>query len=373
MTNKNYESAVDILCLKGLPRDVSKFVLLKTYMGDGVSALSVGEDWLFLLDEFYPLFNVDETWQWCARNDKLNILQHLYSRGIVHSNMSAVIESCAICGYLHILSWFESVGLIENKVNFAMEYAVKSGHLEVTKFLHSVGYAITNKTLFYSVFNKHFDILQWQYSNSTLRCSISEMLFAVGSGELNIVKYIYDNDNTVLFRFGGQWIDHCLLTAVESKRHVVAHWLFGKLNKKNIKRTLEFACYQQSMGLLKWLHKKSVNGWTPRLMDIACEQGYFNMVHWFHMNRKEGCTEKGMYYAIRNKNLDLVKYLHARGYCYPCFSSKSSEYYAPKCIKKCDHENTDYCGCWSSYSTNVYDWLIDTLKIDRDEFYDMLS
>ncbi len=132
-------------------------------------------------------------------------------------------------------------------------------------------------------------------------------------GELNIVKYIYDNDNTVLFRFGGQWIDHCLLTAIESKRHVVAHWLFGKLNKKNIKRTLEFACYQQSMGLLKWLHKNSVNGWTPRLMDIACEQGYFNMVVWFHMNRKEGCTEKGMYYAIRNKNLDLVKYLHAKG------------------------------------------------------------
>ena len=134
MTNKNYESAVDVLCLKGLPRDVSKFVLLKTYKGDGVGALSVGEDWLFMLDEFYPLFNVDATWHWCARNNKLNIMQHLYYRGIVPSNMSAIIEACAICDYLHILYWLESVGLLKKQNNVAMDYAVKCGHLEIVKF-----------------------------------------------------------------------------------------------------------------------------------------------------------------------------------------------------------------------------------------------
>ena len=372
MTNKNYESAVDVLCLKGLPRDVSKFVLLKTYKGDGVGALSVGEDWLFMLDEFYPLFNVDATWHWCARNNKLNIMQHLYYRGIVPSNMSAIIEACAICDYLHILYWLENVGLLKKQNNVAMDYAVKCGHLEIVKFLYSMGYVITNQTLFHCVFNRHFSILQWQYNNSDLRCSEAEMLFAVGSGQLQIVKFIYANDNNGSFRYARDWIDHCLLASIESQQHIVSHWLFSKLNKKKLKRTLKYACNQGSLVMLQWLHLNCVNGWSSCLMDIACEQGNIAMVQWFHVNRKEGCTEKAMYYAIFCKNLELIKYLYENGYCYPCFSSRSSKYYAPKCIKKCDHENTDYCGCWSSYSTTVYDWLIDTLKIDRDEFYDML-
>ena len=99
-------NAVEILTMKGLHLDLARYVLLQTYKGCGVDTLKSGEHWLFSLDEFYPLNDGKDTWNYAAEHGHLDIVK--------------------------LLSEHRSEGC----TTWAMDYAAKNGHLDVLKWLH---------------------------------------------------------------------------------------------------------------------------------------------------------------------------------------------------------------------------------------------
>ena len=60
--------------------------------------------------------------------------------------------------------------------------------------------------------------------------------------------------------------------------------------------------------MVKWLHKKNIEGCTSRTMDRAVKNGHLDIVKWLHVNRTEGCTGDA---ALKN-HVDIVKLLQKK-------------------------------------------------------------
>ncbi|EGG19975.1 hypothetical protein DFA_07088 [Cavenderia fasciculata] len=154
--------------------------------------------------------------------------------------------------------------------------------------------------------NGHFDIFKYLVENLTdksyLKNTYGYLEGAISSGNLDFVKYVYENV-TKDPRYSG--IDKA---AGKGSIEIIKFLHDNQVGKSNQwKGAMSRAVMNGHLSMVEWLHHNRTETGTTNEMDYACRNGHISIVEWLHFNRTEGCTTRAMDYA---KTLEIVQFLH---------------------------------------------------------------
>jgi ankyrin repeat protein len=167
---------------------------------------------------------------------------------------------------------------------------------------------VSSKTMEKAVKNGDIDVVKWLYdeyqSEIDLCCcniaddatDASAMDVAAKYGHLEVLQYLHE-------------LQVCINCAAKTQR---------RQDNKRPKPECTLAAMDCAAGnghleVVQWLQQNRSEGCTTRAMDAAATGGHLNVVRWLGKYRSEGCTVAAMDGAIRNGHLEVVKWLHRHG------------------------------------------------------------
>jgi hypothetical protein len=241
-------NAVEILNLKGLHLDISRYVVLQTYKHCGVDALKSGDHWLFSMEEFYPLKDCYETLKVAIEKGYLDVIKLCYQYNSIDW------KSCY---------WTQ------------MECAVWHGHLEIVKWLHeNTDVKCTRWAMDWAAQRGHLDILIWLHENRSEGCTVKAMDCASEEGHLDVVKWLHEHRS-----------EGCTSYAMDSAAH------------------------RGHLEVVKWLHEHTKKGCSHWAMVYATWKGHIDVVKWLHENKPgESCNYGTKYMCDAKADLEVLKW-----------------------------------------------------------------
>ena len=250
-------NAVEILNLKGLPYDVSQYVVLQTYKGCGVDALKAGQSWLFSLDAFYPLKDPYQTWNYAASNGHLDVVKwlHEYTK-----------EGCT---------------------HLAMDRASENGHLEVVKWLHEHrSEGCTGAAMDRAASNGHLEVVKWLHEHRSEGCTHLAMDYAASNGHLEIVILLHHN--------GVKFSDRMFVTTVRNGHLHVVKWLYQNISKHwhDANSAIDIAISNGHFKMVKWLMEHMHRCPSIDVMNAAALSGYHDIIQWLNNTYGYNCNVK---------------------------------------------------------------------------------
>ena len=120
-------------------------------------------------------------------NGQLEMAKWMLENGCSLENIS--IKTAAGKGYLKIVKW-----ALENRCKYeanAALSAVNSGQLRVVEYLHTNGFELHEKCFIVALEIGHLNIVQ--YLSKTMKFPENAFDLAVKSGDLDVVKWLYEN------------------------------------------------------------------------------------------------------------------------------------------------------------------------------------
>ncbi|EFA77115.1 hypothetical protein PPL_09868 [Heterostelium album PN500] len=132
---------------------------------------------------------------------------------------------------------------------------------------------------------------------------------AVVLGELDIVKYIYENRSEYT-KF--DHIENHEVLAAATVHFPVFQYLYPKCNSNyDFYHVLKVAATKGALKVIKFFHTQHpVNIFSSTIMDLAANRGHADIVKFLHYNRTEGCSHHAMDGASFFGSLELVRFLH---------------------------------------------------------------
>eukprot|EP00122_Pirum_gemmata_P019829 Pgem_evm1s18551 len=123
---------------------------------------------------------------------------------------------------------------------------------------------------------------------------------AAEHGQLNIVKYLYENQY------------HCdpigIRYAANNGHIEIIKFFHGKLVFNE--DVMDGAANGGQLEIVKYLHENN-EACTTEAMDLAIWGGHLDVVKYLHENRNEGYTAEAVFFtAIHGRHFDVIEYLH---------------------------------------------------------------
>ncbi|EGG19974.1 hypothetical protein DFA_07086 [Cavenderia fasciculata] len=261
-------------------------------------------DTLEHLVEWTPAFNPqldDKNTNSCYRH-----VRKPYQPGYEFASNIASVGNIDILRYL--VTRYPNINLAGAKDN-----AAKFGYLSIMKLLepfktpssnHGEREYTSNYTLCRAT--GHFDIFKYLVENLTdksyLKDTYGYLESAISSGNLDFIKYVYENV-TKNPRYSG--IDKA---ADKGSIEIIKFLHDNKVGESDQwEGAMSHAVMNGHLSMVEWLHHNRTETGTTDEMDYACRNGHISIVEWLHFNRTEGCTTKAMDYS---KTLEIVQFLH---------------------------------------------------------------
>lgn len=143
------------------------------------------------------------------------------------------------------------------------------------------------------------------FENVELYLSLKDLLSLVRVDRRMWNKY--DNDALVWYRKVGRKMQ----TACELGRLDVLRYMEqkGELANKSNKWMMCYAAKNNQLEVIKWLHDRGY-GCTHESIHYAAQNGHIESIKWLYDNKICGFTECTIFAAIINGHLDVVKYLY---------------------------------------------------------------
>ncbi|KAK1944313.1 putative ankyrin repeat protein [Phytophthora citrophthora] len=240
--------------------------------------------------------------EWPQRKE---VLLYLLQRDDIA--VRAVVRQAAEAGDISFLEWF----LVHNQPNFpseAMFAAAGAGQLEVVKYLYEEYYDDPNVELF----REGDVILPRQVREDNFFRPSTTMDVAARNGHLHVLQFLQ-----------------------EIERHSAMILCPGQ-HPRCTSAAMDAAAARGHLDVLKWLHIHRSEGCTTKAMDLAASRRYhipfclgsssgtcclgkvpssfyvnqLEVVQWLHANRSEGCTDIAMDGAASNGDFTMLKWLH---------------------------------------------------------------
>jgi hypothetical protein len=331
-----------------LPKDAELKYLLKQYKGCGAEALNTNNDWLFYMEEFYPLHDFEEAFDAAGKN--VEILKLLWNSHkdriddyILHGGWATALT------YRNVMccEWFQSNTKIPKELSGLLcsrhiESACEHGDLKFAKYIKSIckkDDKITNfsndfykKCIVYAVKSNKLEMVQWVHENLDVTENNGAMDAAIGKGLTDIVFYLHSFSDYKVTSIGIanamkeisietlKWVRENYPSASFRNRTEdaarygrldILQWMHKEgLYNRCAPFGLSNAAKYGHLEVLKWLHEHEHDEYTHYAMDEAAENGHLDVVIWLHENTKAGCTEYAYVKTLENGFLSVVVWLH---------------------------------------------------------------
>ena len=332
-----------------LPKDADRKYLLKQYKGCGDKALRSNNDWLFYMEEFYPLHDFEEAF-YAAAGKNVEILKLLWNSHkdsiddyILHGGWAtALTRRNVMC-----CEWFQSNTKIPKELSGLLcsrhiESACEHGDLKFAKYIKSIckkddkityfSNDFYKKCIVYAVKSNKLEMVQWVHENLDVTENNGAMDVAIGKGLTDIVFYLHSFSDYKVTSIGIanimkegsietlKWVHENYPNAsfrnrtedaAKYGRLDILQWMHQEgLYNRCAPFGLSNAAKYGHLEVLKWLHEHEHDEYTYYAMDEAAENGFLNVVIWLHENTKAGCTEYAYVKALENGFLDVAIWLH---------------------------------------------------------------
>ena len=201
-------NAVEILNLKGLHLDISRYVVLQTYKHCGVDALKSGDHWLFSMEEFYPLKDGYETLKEAIEKGYLDVIKLCYQYNSIDWKSCYWTQmECAVWhGHLEIVKWYHNHTDVKC-TRWAMDWAAQRGHLDILIWLHeNRSEGCTSYAMDSAAHRGHLEVVKWLHEHTKKGCSHWAMVYATWKGHLDVVKWLHENKPSESCNYGTKYM-----------------------------------------------------------------------------------------------------------------------------------------------------------------------
>lgn len=212
-----------------------------------------------------------------------------------------------------------------------------NGPLELLQFMYSAGMAeCPEDAMKWAVGTGRVDLLRWLYENDREYCwgdlvVRSAMEQAAREGHLDVLKFLFETqpegirpmvmpaaagrNQRAIVEWWRQIQPHgdleCPVEAAASSGHIeMAVWLLRNCGGICTTSAMDIAAMHGHLDMVKWLHDHGTAGCTTSAMNQAATRGRLDIVRWLHDNRTEGCTAYAMNNAASRGHLHVVRWLH---------------------------------------------------------------
>ncbi|EFA78744.1 hypothetical protein PPL_08205 [Heterostelium album PN500] len=136
------------------------------------------------------------------------------------------------------------------------------------------------------------------------------MYRAIGSGRLDLVKYIYDNRSEYT---NVNYIDVSGALEQAIFHFPIFLYLYPKCpSSYNFQSALIRAAEKGSLQVVKYFHENHPDDiFSTKIMDVCAGSGSFEVLKFLHFNRTEGCSSAAIDNAAVHGKLEILQFLHA--------------------------------------------------------------
>ncbi len=198
-------------------------------------------------------------------------------------DMSSILSNAALSGKLEILKYFyDNFGLLPGQD--AMKYAITYGHMDVINWLekHDIVFSkdnfnSDNERIYYIIKNTTPEVLIWLLRKG-ITIPNSYISGAAYSGNLPVFKFFAEN--------GAQITQETISTVV----------------------------YNGHLNIVEYVFSFKPELFNNKQLAVATERGHTNIVKWFYDTFRIVPETQDVEYAANNGHFELLKYLHSIGY-----------------------------------------------------------
>jgi len=255
------------------------------------------------------------------------LMEHLVERFGCCVDSLAVTETVE-GGHLEALQWLfdlsmasvapgDDVKAFKKRVlpDYYMSLASSIGHLEMLQWMHNiVGCVSADQVLQEAARYGHMHVIEWVLP--MVEIPLSEMNSfhlieaAMDGGHIDITEFLISKCR---LRLGSGAIAATICSCGQME---LVSSLYDNGAEGCTSASIDYATINGNLDVVQWLHSKGF-GCSTNAMDSAAENGHLAVVQFLHENRLEGCTSAAFKAAVDNDHLDVAQYLfeHRRGDC----------------------------------------------------------
>jgi ankyrin repeat protein len=213
---------------------------------------------------------------------------------------SVAIRDACITGQLSVVKYLHGLGY---KNAYDMDGACKNGHLDMVIYLHSIGRKISYNSSLDIVRGGNLAIVKFMYESGVKLCTVFGNI-ACRFGYLDIVEYLHDHN--VIF------VNAAVERAITYGHLVVVQYLHSAgITIDNNLSMLKAAVSSGNLDTVKYIFDNEVicDAWENIVMKLACTKGYLEIVEYLY-DRDIYPSSWSLENAVINGHLDVVKYIY---------------------------------------------------------------
>lgn len=224
---------------------------------------------------------------------------------------------CINSHYLELIKWVLK-NTNEEISQYAFNMAAYYGNLEILKWLYENRPNESMKEKHHNIMDcastwGHLEVVQWLHENRTEGCTKKAMDLAAKNGQLEMVKWLHKN------RTEGCTVEALLSAANNGHLKILKCLLKYKYIKKfsevDLDNVIRYAIQGGNLDIVQWLYKKIGyhTKWWPPLIDWALLHGNLSTVQWlYEIGEGKNCSEAAMVSALERGNLDAAVWLQKK-------------------------------------------------------------
>ncbi|EFA81796.1 hypothetical protein PPL_05791 [Heterostelium album PN500] len=266
-------------------------------------------EFLFSNTEYYQQFigkDKDYLIMSAAMNNHSEIVKLLIKNGF-QSNSNLCNEFCRH-GNLPMLKWIKensSDAFTDKSIN----YAATNGHLEVVVWIcQNTTFECSLTTWSRAAEKGHLQVLEWIANNTTIpRFSFDAFEKAVGNGHLSVIEWLHKNNNQTI-----PYQSEVMDISAKSGDLNLLKWMYDNIKLPFTKKAIKYLVNGNHMEALKWLYENGgidCSGGS-KLMKSAAKNGHIAILQWLNDNIQEECSYDSMVAPVLQGDLNTMIWLH---------------------------------------------------------------
>ncbi|OQR90251.1 hypothetical protein THRCLA_09393, partial [Thraustotheca clavata] len=218
----------------------------------------------------------------------------------------------------------------------AIDVAAAHGHLELVQWLHrnpQFTWTGSPAAIDCAALGGYEDLVRWLVLNRSDGCTSEALSNAAAGGHLNILKFINEEYQDIPIPAGSyheaaenghvnvlKWLPwnfvkndengpSCLMDSAAKNGHIKVAEFLEKINAVESMKAMDYAAEGGHLEMLKWLHERGYQSISTDAMNWAANCGHLEVIKYLHEHREEGCTTDAADFAAENAFLDILKWL----------------------------------------------------------------